>query len=112
MPCNAKSEGGEPQLGMKYLSASATSAASYFVRDDGSVDRYTGPSREMLSMAAPQRERSNVPAKYVQVSAHNYASYLVRDDGLVDRTTGKGQVSLTMTPTDEEPEKEGGCVVM
>ena len=74
---------------------SAGEHASYFVRDDGKVDRSTGKAKvdsEIVPEGWPE-------VKYVSVSAGDNATFFVRDDGFVDRMTGSTKPEQTMKPS-------------
>jgi hypothetical protein len=94
----------EPPAGLRYLAASASAAASYYVRSDGAVDRTTrGNGKVTATMNPPPGTR------YIAVSAHMNATYLLRSDGIVDRTTGYGKVQKSMLPSDNLAQKS--CAV-
>ena len=65
--------------GIKYIRSDTSESVTYFVRDDGCVDRTVGGGKIGSQFMPPAK------TKYVSASAGNYASYLLRDDGIIDR---------------------------
>ena len=65
--------------GVKYIQSDTSECVTYFVRDDGYVDRTKGGGKIGKQFTPPAK------TKYIVASAGIYASYLLRDDGVVDR---------------------------
>jgi hypothetical protein len=76
---------------VKYIQVSSGEHNSYFLRDDGAVDRTTGGG-VVSTFDAPEN------TKYTAVSIGTSASYLLRADGSVDRSPGSGQIKSTLAP--------------
>ena len=76
--------------GSKYTAVSVGFYASYFLREDGAVDRSKSGGKIDGALNPPPG------VKYIQASAGNYATYLVQDDGVIARSKGSGKISGTM----------------
>ncbi|KAL1515114.1 hypothetical protein AB1Y20_004177 [Prymnesium parvum] len=77
---------------VKYINCASGWFASYFVRSDGSVDRYV-KGKVVQRLVPPQG------VQYTQASAGTTASFLLRSDGAVDRIVGKqAEIDGTMAP--------------
>jgi hypothetical protein len=75
-----------------YVAISSGVHASYFVRSDGSVDRFKGGA--IVARITPAK------GMYVMASAGLHATYLLRDDGIIDRTKGGAAISESIAPAE------------
>jgi hypothetical protein len=80
-------------VGKRYIHVSSGPVASYFVRDDGVVDRAKSGGKVESEMTPP------AGIKYVNASAGMDRTYLLRDDGKIDQVRG-GKVDATLEPKD------------
>ena len=76
---------------LKYIFVAQNSYASYFLRNDGKIDRSTGRGKidQRMTCAEPK-------VWYVWVCVGVTVMYAIRSDGKVDRSTGSGKVSATI----------------